>query len=107
MINLINTNNKNYFLIKSIFIKTCIFFVAAYFIFHFINGNISLSPLADKNQLIIKSTEVLLLKEKELEFKELLISKLNNSNENMDLLDELVRLKLGYSHKDDLVFSIK
>ena len=107
MKNLINNKNNNYFLIKSIFVKTCIFFVAAYFIFHFINGNISLSPLADKNELLIKSTEILLLKEKELIFKELLISKLNNSKENIDLLDELVRLKLGYSDKDDVVFFIK
>ena len=107
MINFLKRDRKNFILIKSIFIKTCVFFVSAYFIFHFINGNISLSPLADKKQLVKTSTEILLNKEKELSFKELLISKLNNSIENIDLLDELVRVKLGYSDKDDIVFSVK
>ena len=76
MLNYIKKDSKNYILIKSIFFKTCICFASAYFIFHFLNGNISLSPLADKSQLVKQSTEILSEKEKELAFKELLISKL-------------------------------
>jgi cell division protein FtsB len=105
---MIDTNkigSKNYILIKNIFIKTCIFFAAAYFIFHFINGSISLSPLADKIHLVKKGSEILLEKEKELVFKELMVSKLNNSMENIDLLDELVRTKLGYSSEDEIILS--
>ena len=100
-------NNKNYFLIKSIFIRTSLFFVSAYFVFHFINGNISLTPLDDKRQLVNLKTEILEEKEKELYFKEELIFRLNNSKENIDLLDELVRIKLGYSGSNEVVISIK
>ena len=100
-------NNKNYFLIKSIFIRTSLFFVSAYFVFHFINGNISLTPLDDKRQLVNLKTEILEEKEKELYFKEELIFRLNNSKENIDLLDELVRIKLGYSDSKEVVISIK
>lgn len=105
MINFIQSNNKNYFLIKSIFIRTSLFFVAAYFVFHFINGNISLNTLEDKRELVLYSAEILKNKEKELGFKELLITKLNNSKENIDLLDELVRIKLGYSANGEVVIS--
>ena len=56
MINIKKPNNKNYFLIKSIFIRTSLFFVSAYFVFHFINGNISLTPLDDKRQLVNLNT---------------------------------------------------
>ena len=107
MINIKEPNNKNYFLIKSIFIRTSLFFVSAYFIFHFINGNISLTPLDDKRQLVNLKTEILEEKEKELYFKEELIFRLNNSKENIDLLDELVRIKLGYSDSKEVVISIK
>ena len=107
MINIKKHNNKNYFLIKSIFIKTSLFFVSAYFVFHFINGNISLTPLDDKRQLVNLKTEILEEKEKELYFKEELIFRLNNSKENIDLLDELVRIKLGYSGNKEVVISIK
>jgi cell division protein FtsB len=100
-------DSKNYILIKNIFIKTCIFFAAAYFVFHFLNGSISLSPLSDKMQLVKQSSKILLEKEKELVFKELLVLKLNNSKENLDLLDELVRIKLGYSNQDEVVLSIE
>ena len=105
---MIDTNkigSKNYILIKNIFIKTCIFFAAAYFIFHFLNGSISLSPLADKIHLVEKGSEILSEKEKELVFKELMVLKLNNSRENIDLLDELVRTKLGYSSEDEIILS--
>jgi len=105
MINFIQSNNKNYFLIKSIFIRTCLFFVAAYFVFYFINGSISLSTLEDKRELVRYSAEILKNKEKELSFKELLITKINNSKENIDLLDELVRIKLGYSANGEVVIS--
>ena len=107
MINIKKSNNKNYFLIKSIFIRTSLFFVSAYFVFHFINGNISLTPLDDKRQLVNLKTEILEEKEKELYFKEELIFRLNNSKENIDLLDELVRIKLGYSDSKEVVISIK
>ena len=107
MVNIINLNNKNYILIKSIFFRTCLFFVSAYFIFHFLNGNISLTPLEDKKMQIMNSQEILGKKEKELEFKELLISKLNNASDNIDLIDELVRIKLGYSADDEIVLSIE
>jgi cell division protein FtsB len=107
MINIKKPNNKNYFLIKNIFIRTSLFFVSAYFIFHFINGNISLTPLDDKIQLVNLNTEILEEKEKELYFKEELIFRLNNSKENIDLLDELVRIKLGYSDSSEVVISIK
>ena len=107
MIDYIKTDSKNYILIKNIFIKTCIFFASAYFVFHFINGSISLSPLADKIYLVKQSSEILLKKEKELVFKELLVSKLNNSKENLDLLDELVRIKLGYSNEDEVILSVE
>lgn len=107
MINIKEPNNKNYFLIKSIFIRTSLFFVSAYFVFHFINGNISLTPLDDKRQLVNLKTEILEEKEKELYFKEELIFRLNNSKENIDLLDELVRIKLGYSGSKEVVISIK
>ena len=107
MNNIKKPNNKNYFLIKSIFIRTSLFFVSAYFVFHFINGNISLTPLDDKRQLVNLKTEILEEKEKELYFKEELIFRLNNSKENIDLLDELVRIKLGYSGSNEVVISIK
>jgi len=48
---------------------------------------------------------ILLEKEKELVFKELMVLKLNNSKQNIDLLDELVRTKLGYSNEDEIVLS--
>ena len=107
MINIIKKDNKNFFLIKSIFIRTSLFFVSAYFIFHFVNGNISLSPLEDKRVLLKQSTQILLDKEKKLVFKELMISRLVDSKENMDLLDELVRYKLGYSGKNEIIISNK
>ena len=105
MINFIKKENKKYFLIKSIFIRTSLFFVSAYFIFHFVNGNISLSPLENKRLLLKQSNQILLEQENKLAFKELMISKLGNSKENLDLLDELVRNKLGYSNVDEVVFS--
>jgi len=105
MINIIKKDNKNYFFIKSIFVRTILFFIFAYFAFHFINGNISLSPLADKKQLLEESVQVLLKKEKILVFKELMISKLNSPKENIDLLDELVRVKLGYSDSNEIIIS--
>ena len=107
MINIIKKDNKNYFFIKSIFIRTSLVFIFAYFAFHFLNGNISLSPLADKKQLLEESTQVLLKKEKILVYKELMITKLNNSKNNMDLLDELVRIKLGYSGENEVIISHK
>ena len=106
MINLFNSN-RNIALIRNIFLRTCIFFIGAYFIFHFLNGNISLNPLQDKKELTQKNIIILGNKEKELEYKELLIHKINNVHDNLELLDELTRLKLGYSSKDEGVFSIK
>ena len=94
-------------LIRSIFFRTCIFFIGAYFVFHFLNGNISLNPLQDKKELIQKNLIILEIKEKELAYKELLINKLNNVHDNLELLDELTRLKLGYSSQDEVVLSIK
>ena len=107
MIDIIQSNNKNYILVKTIFLRTCLFFVTAYFIFHFLNGNISLTPLEDKKAQVSNSEEILRIKEKELEYKELLISKLNNASDNIDLIDELIRIKLGYSDSDEVVLSIK
>ena len=46
-------------------------------------------------------------KEKELAFKELLVDKMSNIHNNIDLLDELTRLKLGYSGKDEIVISLE
>jgi hypothetical protein len=66
-----------------------------------------LSPLEDKRVLLKQSTQILLDKEKKLVFKELMISKFNNSKENLDLLDELVRTKLGYSGSNEVVLSKK
>ena len=106
MINLFHSN-RNIGLIRSIFFRTCIFFIGAYFVFHFLNGNISLNPLQDKKELIQKNLIILEIKEKELAYKELLINKLNNVHDNLELLDELTRLKLGYSSQDEVVLSIK
>ena len=107
MINIIKKDNKNLFLIKSIFIRTSLFFISAYFIFHFVNGNISLSPLEDTKLLLRNNAQILLKQEKKLAFKELMIKKLNNSKENLDLLDELVRTKLGYSGVNEIILSKK
>ena len=46
------SSNNNYVLVRNIFIRTCIFFAGAYFVFHFLNGNISLNPLKDKRELV-------------------------------------------------------
>ena len=67
----------------------------------------SLSPLDDKRALLKQNTQVLLDKEKKLVFKELMILKLNNSEDNLDLLDELVRDKLGYSDVNEVIYSKK
>ena len=107
MINIIKKDNKNYFFIKSIFIRTSLFFVSAYFVFHFINGNISFTPLEDKRALLKQSNQILLYQEKKLVFKELMILKLNNSEDNLDLLYELVRDKLGYSDVNEVIYSNK
>ena len=106
MINLFYSK-RNIGLIRNIFFRTCIFFIGAYFIFHFLNGNISLTPLQDKKELTQKNFIILAKKEKELEYKELLIHKINNVHDNLELLDELTRLKLGYSSQEEVVFSIK
>ena len=47
------------------------------------------------------------IKEEELVFKELLVDKMSNVHNNIDLLDELTRLKLGYSGKDEIVISLE
>ena len=104
MTNLFNSN-RNFNLIRNIFFKTCVFFIGAYFIFHFLNGNISVNPLKDKKELVQNNINILENKEKELAFKELLISKINNIHNNLDLLDELTRLKLGYSSQGEIVLS--
>ena len=103
---ILRSNNNNYILIRNIFFRTCICFVGVYFVFHFLNGNISLNPLQDKKELVEYNLAILGNKEKELEFKELLISKVYNIQDNIDLLDELTRLKLGYSSVDEIVISI-
>ena len=103
----LNFKNNNYILVRNIFFKTCVIFTGAYFIFHFLNGNISLNPLSDKKQLVEYNFNILKNKEKELEIKKLLVNKMNNAQNNIDLLDELTRLKLGYSSKDEVVISIK
>ena len=36
-----------------------------------------------------------------------MITKLNDSKNNMDLLDELVRVKLGYSGENEIIISNK
>lgn len=107
MINIFSSNNKNYVLIRNIFVRTCVFFIGAYFVFHFLNGNISLSPLQDKKELVENNINILKSKENDLLFKELLISKMYNVQDNMELLDELTRLKLGYSSSEEIVISIK
>lgn len=104
---LLHLHNNNNILIRNIFLRTCIFFVGAYFVFHFLNGNISLNPLKDKKELVEYNLNILENKEKELAFKELLITKINNVHVNMDLLDELTRLKLGYSSNDEIVISLE
>ena len=68
-------------------------------------NNKSSAEIALKKRKML--TKVLLEKEKELVFKELMVSKLNNSRENIDLLDELVRTKLGYSSEDEIILSIE
>ena len=100
-------SNNNYLLVRNIFIRTCIFFAGAYFVFHFLNGNISLNPLKDKKELVEYNLNILKDKEKELAFKELLVDKMSNIHNNIDLLDELTRLKLGYSGKDEIVISLE
>ena len=106
MINLFYSN-RNIGLIRSIFFRTCIFFIGAYFVFHFLNGNISLNPLKDKKELVEYNLNVLEIKEEELVFKELLVDKMSNVHNNIDLLDELTRIKLGYSGKDEIVISLE
>ena len=78
-----------------------------YFVFHFLNGNISLNPLKDKKELVEYNLNILKNKEKELAFKELLVDKMSNIHNNIDLLDELTRLKLGYSGKGEIVISLE
>ena len=101
------TSNKNFILIRSIFFKTCLFFAALYFIFHFLNGNISYAALEEKRQLLEEKELLLSEKQKELDFKYILIDKIKNVESNLDLLDELVKYKLGYSSKDEIIFKLK
>ena len=93
-----------YLLIRGIFIRTCLFFIAGYFIFHFINGNISYAALENKRDLVIQKENLLNDKKKELEFRFVLINKIKDAENNIDLIDELVRLKLGYSSKGETVY---
>ena len=58
-----------------------------------------------KQALSLLSTPLIVASMEELGFKELLITKLNNSKEYIDLLDELVRIKLGYSANGEVVIS--
>lgn len=103
----LNFKNNNYIFVRNIFFRTCVFFTGAYFIFHFINGNISLNPLENKKDLVEQNLNILDSKEKELVFKELLVSKITNVQNNLDLLDELTRFKLGYSSKDEILISLE
>ena len=107
MSKILNIQNNNYILIRNIFIRTCVFFIGGYFIFHFINGNISLTPIEDKKRLVEYNLNILENKEEELAFKELLVDKISNAHKNIDLLDELTRLKLGYSGKEEIVISLE
>ena len=63
--------------------------------------------LKDKKELVEYNLNILKNKEKELAFKELLVDKMSNIHNNIDLLDELTRLKLGYSGKGEIVISIE
>ena len=61
----------------------------------------------DKKELVEYNLNILKNKEKELAFKELLVDKMSNIHNNIDLLDELTRLKLGYSGKGEIVISLE
>ena len=100
-------SNNNFILIRSIFFKTCLFFASFYFIFHFLNGNISYAALEEKKVLVKEKELLVAAKKKELEFKYLLINKIKNVESNLDLLDELVKHKLGYSSKNEIIFYTK
>jgi len=98
-------NYKNFAFVRVIFIKTCLFFIASYFVFHLLNGNISYAALENKRQVVLDKEFLLDQKKKELEFKYLLINKVKNVENNLDLLDELVKHKLGYSSNKEVLFT--
>ena len=100
-----NLFSKSYYLlIRGIFLRTCLFFIAGYFIFHFINGSISYAALENKRDLLIQKENLLNNKQKELKLKFILINKIKDAENNVELIDELVRLKLGYSFIGETVF---
>ena len=100
-------SNKNFLLVRGIFFKTCLFFVAFYFIFHFLNGSISYAALENKKQIVLEKKLLLESKKKDLEFQYLLINKIKNVESNLDLLDELVKNKLGYSSNEEVLLYFK
>ena len=99
-------NYKNFPFIRGIFLRTCLFFIASYFVFHFLNGNISYAALENKKELVKEKELLLFEKQKELEFKYLLINKIKKVENNLDLLDELVKHKLGYSSDKEVLFTL-
>ncbi len=99
-------NYKNFSFIRGIFLRTCLFFIASYFVFHFLNGSISYAALEGKRELVKEKELLLSEKKKELEFKYLLIKKIKNVEYNLDLLDELVKHKLGYSSEKEVLFTL-
>jgi len=98
-------NYKNFSFIRGIFFRTCLFFIASYFVFHFLNGSISYTALEGKKGLVKEKELLLSEKTKELKFKYSLIKKIKNVENNLDLLDELAKYKLGYSSKKEVLFT--
>jgi len=100
-------NYKNFSFVRGIFLRTCLFFIASYFVFHFLNGNISYAALENKKQLVKEKELLLSEKKNELEFKYLLINKIKDVRNNLELLDELTKHKLGYSSNKEVLFTFK
>ena len=84
-------------------LRTCIFFFVSYIIFHFINDQGGLSKVNKLLTLLNEENILLVKKQSILENKNNILAQLRGPNKDLDLIDQLIRLELGFSDENEII----
>ena len=102
-LNIYKENSSRVKLVKILLLRTCIFFFVSYIIFHFINDQGGLSKVNKLLTLLNEEKILLAKKESILENKNNIIAQIRGPNKDLDLIDQLIRLELGFSDENEIV----
>jgi len=102
-LNIYKENYTRVKLAKILLLRTCVFFFISYIVFHFINNQGGLSKVNKLLSLLNEEKILLAKKQSILENKNNIIAQIRGPNKDLDLIDQLIRIELGFSDESEIV----